>query len=70
MVISGVGNNMFEPDRDITRAEFAAIVIRSLGLTPGTGNNVFNDVKSTDYFSVVSGIQRIVFPSIFEMVFF
>ena len=50
MVISGVGNDLFEPDRDITRAEFAAIVVRSLGLKPGTGNNAFTDVKSTEWY--------------------
>lgn len=50
MVISGVGNGMFEPNRDITRAEFAAIVVRSLGLKPGTGNNAFKDVKSEDWY--------------------
>ncbi|MHB8064420.1 MAG: glycosyl hydrolase, partial [Ruminiclostridium sp.] len=48
MVISGGGNNVFEPNRDITRSEFAAIVVKSLGLKPGTGNNPFEDVASTD----------------------
>lgn len=51
MVISGVGNHMFEPDRDITRAEFAAIVIRALGLKPGMGSNPFDDVKTSDWYS-------------------
>jgi len=50
MVVSGVGNNMYEPNRDITRAEFAAIVVRSLGLKPGTGNNPFTDVESTEWY--------------------
>lgn len=50
MVISGVGNNMFEPEREITRAEFAAIVVRSLGLEPGTGDNAFTDVISADWY--------------------
>ena len=50
MVISGVGNNNYEPDRDITRAEFAAIFIRALGLTPGTGDKTFSDVANTDWY--------------------
>lgn len=51
MVISGTGNDMFEPDRDITRAEFAAIIIRALGLKPGTGKIPFSDVNVTDWYS-------------------
>jgi hypothetical protein len=51
MVISGTGNNNFEPDRDITRAEFAAIVVRALGLEPGIGENKFNDVDEDAWFN-------------------
>ena len=50
MVISGVGDNNYEPERDITRAEFAAIIVRALGLEPGTGETTFSDVKSTDWY--------------------
>jgi len=50
LVISGVGNNLFEPDRDITRAEFAAIVVRALGLKPGLGTNPFNDVANNAWY--------------------
>jgi len=46
LVISGVGNNLFEPDWDITRAEFAAIVVRALGLKSGLGTNPFHDVAN------------------------
>jgi len=49
-IISGVGNNMFEPDRAITRAEFAAVVVRALGLKSGSGSISFNDVKSSDWY--------------------
>ena len=43
LVVSGVGEERFEPDREITRAEFAAIAVRALGLMrPGTGKDVFN----------------------------
>jgi hypothetical protein len=50
MVISGVGEDRFEPSRDITRAEFASIVVRALGLMPGKGSNPFNDVSSTSWY--------------------
>ncbi|MPM33398.1 hypothetical protein SDC9_79973 [bioreactor metagenome] len=46
MIVTGVGNNHYEPERDITRAEFAAIVVRALGLAPGTGKSAFSDVDS------------------------
>lgn len=51
MVVSGMGDGKFEPDRDITRAEFAAIMIKSLGLKPGMGDNPFIDVKDSEWYS-------------------
>lgn len=50
MVISGVGQGNSEPDRDITRAEFAAIVIRALGLAPDDGTSSFIDVRMSDWY--------------------
>jgi uncharacterized repeat protein (TIGR02543 family) len=51
LVVSGVGEDKFEPDRDITRAEFAAIAVRALGLMrPGTGKDVFNDVSEDAWY--------------------
>ena len=46
MVVNGVGGGNYEPDRDITRAEFAAIVVRALGLDTGMGSSSFTDVAS------------------------
>ncbi|MGE5474925.1 MAG: S-layer homology domain-containing protein [Ignavibacteriales bacterium] len=56
LVIDGVGEDKFKPDSDITRAEFAAIVVRALGLMrKGTGKDSFKDVRNTDwYFDAVS----------------
>jgi hypothetical protein len=56
LVISGVGNDIFEPDRDISRAEFASIIVKALGLMrPGTGKAVFADVSKADwYYDAVS----------------
>ncbi len=50
MIIGGVGNDMFDPDRDITRAEFAAIIVRALGLKPGTGSNLYTDVSDIAWY--------------------
>ncbi|WP_284638153.1 S-layer homology domain-containing protein [Paenibacillus silviterrae] len=51
MVIRGAGEERFSPDREITRAEFAAIVVRGLGLKPEQGEAVFTDVKAEDWYS-------------------
>ena len=50
MVVYGVDETNYAPDRDITRAEFAAIVIRALGLAPGTGESSFGDVAASDWY--------------------
>ncbi|WP_164472877.1 InlB B-repeat-containing protein [Cohnella candidum] len=51
MVISGITADLFQPDQDITRAEFAAIMVRGLGLKLESGNFPFSDVKPSDWFS-------------------
>ncbi|MCG7408675.1 S-layer homology domain-containing protein [Paenibacillus sp. ACRRX] len=56
LVVTGTADNRFEPKRDITRAEFAAIVVKGLGLmNGGTGQDSFKDVASTAwYYDAVS----------------
>ena len=57
-ILNGVGNNKFEPERSITRAEFTTIAMR---FTNGTlsGTNIFPDVNPNDWFYdyVVGSIQ-------------
>lgn len=53
LIIDGVTDATFEPDRNITRAEFAALVVRSLGLSQVTGESTFNDVSSDEWFAGV-----------------
>ena len=57
-MINGVGENRFEPDRAITRAEFTAIAMRFAHL-PENGKNIFSDVTTSDWFYdvVVGSIQ-------------
>ncbi|MDA3845905.1 MAG: S-layer homology domain-containing protein [Vallitaleaceae bacterium] len=50
MIVSGSDGLNYEPDRDITRAEFTTIVIRALGLDAGIGENKFSDVDSNDWY--------------------
>jgi uncharacterized repeat protein (TIGR02543 family) len=56
MIIKGISANMFEPDSEITRAEFVDILIESLGpMRSGQGTEVFSDVmKGKNYHDVVS----------------
>lgn len=51
MVVEGTGNALFQPDRSITRAEFAAIVVRGLGLKPASGATAFTDVSAEQWYS-------------------
>ncbi len=51
MVIEGKGNGMFSPDQNITRAEYAAIVVRGLGLKLERGATPFKDVNLTDWYN-------------------
>ena len=51
MVVTGDGSSAYEPDRSITRAEFAAIVVRAMGLQKGTTESAFGDVTLTDWFN-------------------
>ncbi len=48
-IINGKSENSFEPDSTMTRAEFATIIARGLGL-PQKNNNAFEDVTANDWF--------------------
>ena len=50
MILSGTGNNNFEPNREITRAEVAAVVVSALGLAQGIGDITFSDVAKTAWY--------------------
>ncbi len=50
MVVGGTGNGMFSPNRDITRAEFTAIIVRGLGLKLENGATPFSDVLPEDWY--------------------
>lgn len=50
MVVEGIGPGVYDPDKDITRAEFAAIVVRGLGLKPVKYTALFPDVSAADWY--------------------
>ncbi len=49
-VIEGTGNGQFEPSRSITRAEFASILTKGLGLKPVEASSSFRDVASSAWY--------------------
>ncbi|WP_175498902.1 S-layer homology domain-containing protein [Paenibacillus sp. NFR01] len=51
LVAHGISETMFNPDADITRAEFAAIIVRGLGLRLGEGANPFGDVAADAWYA-------------------
>lgn len=51
MVVTGVRDNIYEPKREIGRGEFAAIMVRALGLDVGIGASTFADIKSSSWYS-------------------
>ncbi|MEC0090461.1 S-layer homology domain-containing protein [Paenibacillus macquariensis] len=50
MVVNGVDATHYNPDAAITRAEFAAIIVRALGLAESGKTSAFRDVKSGDWY--------------------
>ena len=48
-IINGKSENCFEPENTMTRAEFATIIARGLGL-PQKSNGIFDDVTENDWF--------------------
>lgn len=54
LIVDGYEDGSFGPERSITRAEFAAIVARSLGLdTSASSSSTFSDVQSGDWYAGV-----------------
>ncbi|QHW33714.1 hypothetical protein GZH47_24895 [Paenibacillus rhizovicinus] len=51
MVVNGSGDGQFHPDSSVTRAEFAAILLRALGLQSSASGQAYRDVNSSDWFA-------------------
>ncbi|ULL15990.1 hypothetical protein DVH26_16980 [Paenibacillus sp. H1-7] len=54
LVVKGMTDTSFTPDNRITRAEFAAILVRGLGLSDSSAAK-FSDVKAADWYAGVVG---------------
>ncbi len=53
-VVNGMASGQFQPDATMTRAEFAAIVVRALGLTPKAVDQ-FQDVPAEQWYAPYIG---------------
>ncbi len=51
MAYEDPGVDTFGPDQEITRGEFASLMVRGLGIRPDTGAAPFSDVKASDRYS-------------------
>ncbi|MEK4364113.1 immunoglobulin domain-containing protein [Paenibacillus sp. FSL M8-0212] len=51
MVINGFEDGTFKPNQNMTRAEFAAIIVRGLGLRLENGEAPFSDIQSADWYN-------------------
>lgn len=51
LVVSGISDEVYNPNQAITRAEFTTMMVRALGLPEGRGATPFSDVRSSDWYS-------------------
>lgn len=50
MIMNGVGDNQFAGEKEVTRAEFAQIIVNALGL-PKDSASTFNDVANNTWYT-------------------
>ncbi len=53
-ILSGTGGTLFEPERTMTRAEFAVLTVRALSLAPASGAG-FEDVPENSWYAPYVG---------------
>ncbi|MCI1773900.1 MAG: 5'-nucleotidase C-terminal domain-containing protein [Paenibacillus lautus] len=51
MIVTGRTEQSFVPNAPVTRAEFAALVVRALGLSADAASGSFQDVASSDWYA-------------------
>lgn len=49
LLVKGVADDRFEPERAVTRAEFTALLVRMLGLVEKDGPPAFRDIRAADW---------------------
>ncbi|WP_281885364.1 S-layer homology domain-containing protein [Paenibacillus sp. YYML68] len=51
LVVDGVSEDTFSPEASVTRAEFAALLVRALGLLEAPAGSTFKDVQASAWYS-------------------
>ncbi|MGO4344198.1 S-layer homology domain-containing protein [Paenibacillus sp. MCAF9] len=51
LIVKGVDKNKYLPNQEVTRAEFAALLVRALGLKPVKAAQIFTDVNSSAWYA-------------------
>ncbi|WP_172254500.1 S-layer homology domain-containing protein [Saccharibacillus deserti] len=51
LVVNGIGTDRYNPEGAVTRAEFAAILVRALGLPSGGQAGGFSDIAAADWYA-------------------
>jgi hypothetical protein len=51
LIVKGVSESEFAPEARITRAQFVALLVRSLGLAANNAESSFRDTQTNDWFS-------------------
>jgi len=54
-LVGGVGHNKFEPQKNVTRAEFLKMILSAGGINPKTTDVTATDVNSKDWFAPAVG---------------
>lgn len=48
VIIKGIDGTSFAPGREMNRAEFTALLVRALGMSPAKGQTSFSDISTSD----------------------
>jgi hypothetical protein len=59
MVLGGITQNLYVPERKVTRAEFVTMIVKSLGINYGPVNTTFKDVKTGSWYcgAIMAGVD-------------
>ncbi|WP_458123555.1 S-layer homology domain-containing protein [Paenibacillus sp. Z3-2] len=57
-IVKGVNDDTFAPENPVTRAEFAALLVRSLGLPEHQQTSVFADIPSAQWYTGAVGTAQ------------
>ncbi|WNR47146.1 S-layer homology domain-containing protein [Paenibacillus roseipurpureus] len=55
LIVQGITDTNFSPEQNVTRAQFASLLVTALGLNEVAGSVKFNDVNANDWYSGAIG---------------